>query len=53
LQEPYASKQVIFECIHEQATPLLGIIRSYALRFGLATEADVQWEWLRAHFNSN
>jgi RNA polymerase sigma factor (sigma-70 family) len=42
LQEPYASKQVIFECIQEQATPLLGVIRSYVLRFGLATGADVQ-----------
>jgi RNA polymerase sigma factor (sigma-70 family) len=33
---------MIVTCIQEQAVPLLGVIRSYVLRFGLATGADVQ-----------
>lgn len=42
LQDIYLSRQMIVTCIQEQAVPLLGVIRSYVLRFGLATGADVQ-----------
>jgi RNA polymerase sigma factor (sigma-70 family) len=42
LQETYVSRQMIVACIQEQAVPLLGVIRSYVLRFGLATGADIQ-----------
>lgn len=36
------ARQVIFVCIQEQAVPLLNAIRSYVLRSGLATGAEVQ-----------
>jgi RNA polymerase sigma factor (sigma-70 family) len=41
-QESLVSRQQLFECIQENAAPLLGTIRSYVLSFRLATGPEVQ-----------